>query len=225
MIKKRTAQLIYETAYCTIGLIGTVASLGIFDNINLFRWDFYVHFTNVSNFFCIFVMFLALIQTIKKNKDDYVSACPRLKFIGILGILLTFLIFNLVLAGAPGREKQLNWRIGSISFHVVLPIMYVLHWVLFYEHRKVKWTYPLLSVLFPLSYMIFLLAQAVVLRFDTSILIPNSTTPLIYPYFFVNLETQGPKVIIYIIAMMIGFIALGYGFYGIDKLLKRKPKE
>ena len=54
MIKKRTAQLIYETAYCTIGLIGTVASLGIFDNINLFRWDFYVHFTNVSNFFCIF---------------------------------------------------------------------------------------------------------------------------------------------------------------------------
>lgn len=224
MIKNRTVQLIYQTIYCTIGLIGIIASLGIFDDITMFRWDFYVHFTNISNFFCIAVMFIALVQTIKKNKDDYVSACPLFKFMGILGILLTFLVFNLLLAGAEGRDRQLNWRIGSISFHVVLPIMYVIHWILFYEHRKVKWTYPLLSILFPLTYVIFIFIQAVVLRFDTSILIPNSNTPLIYPYFFVNIETQGPMVIIWIFAMLIGFIALGYGFYGIDKLLKRKSK-
>ena len=54
MIKNRTAQLIFETVYCTLGLVGCVASLGIFDNINMIRWDFYVHFTNLSNFLCIF---------------------------------------------------------------------------------------------------------------------------------------------------------------------------
>ena len=50
MIKNRTAQLIFQTIYCTLGLVGIIASLGIFDNINAIRWDFYVHFTNLSNF-------------------------------------------------------------------------------------------------------------------------------------------------------------------------------
>ena len=224
MIKNRTIQLIYQTVYCTIGLIGTIACFGIFDDITNFRWDFYVHFTNISNFFCISVMFTALIQTIKKEEDSYVSACPIFKFIGMLGILLTFLVFNILLAGAAGRDPQLNWRIGSLSFHVVLPIMYILHWVLFYEHNKVKWNYPLLSILFPLTYVILIFIQAAILKFDTSILIPNSTTPLIYPYFFLNIETQGIKVIVWIVALLFGFVGLGYGFYGIDKIIKRKSK-
>ena len=69
MIKNRTAQLIYQTIYCTLGFVGCVASLGIFDNINVIRWDFYVHFTNISNYFCLAVMFAALIQTAKKKED------------------------------------------------------------------------------------------------------------------------------------------------------------
>ena len=136
MIKNRTVQLMYETIYCTLGLVGTIASFGIFDDFTNFRWDFYVHFTNISNFFCIGVMVMALIQTIKKQENDYVTACPVFKFIGMLGILLTFLVFNIMLAGAEGRNPQLNWRIGSLTFHVVLPIMYVAHWVLFYERKK-----------------------------------------------------------------------------------------
>ena len=169
MIKNKTVQLIYQTVYCTIGIIGSVACLGIFDDITNFRWDFYVHFTNISNFLCIGVMFAALIQTIKKDKNSYVSACPLFKFIGMLGILLTFLVFNILLAGAADRNPQLNWRIGSLTFHVVLPIMYVAHWILFYERKQVKWNYPLLSILFPLAYVIFILIQAVILKFDTSI--------------------------------------------------------
>ena len=69
MIKNRTAQLIYQTVYVTLGLIGFVACLGIFDNIKMIRWDFYVHFTNISNFLCVGVMFAGLIQTVKKKED------------------------------------------------------------------------------------------------------------------------------------------------------------
>ena len=50
MIKNRTAQLIFQTIYVTIGMIGCIACLGIFDNIKMISWDFYVHFTNISNF-------------------------------------------------------------------------------------------------------------------------------------------------------------------------------
>ena len=226
MIKNRTAQLIFQTIYCTLGLVGTIASLGIFDNINAIRWDFYVHFTNISNFFCLGVMFTALFQTIRKKEDSYVKAAPMLKFIGILGILLTFLVFNIMLAGAEGRDPQANWRIGSWLFHVLLPIMYIADWFLFYERKQCKWYYPIASIGFPLAYVIFLLIQAIILGFDSSILIPTTTTPLIYPYFFVNIETQGiPGVLMWIAILSVAFVAVGFGFYGLDRISKKQKEK
>jgi hypothetical protein len=223
MIKNRTAQLIYYTIYCTLGLVGTIASLGIFDDINTIRWDFYVYFTNISNFLCIGIMLAALIQTAKKKEDSYVTAAPMLKFIGMLGILLTFLVFNIMLAGAEGRDPQLNWRIGSLTFHVVLPIMYIADWFLFYERKKCRWYYPIASSAFPLAYVIFLLIHAVILRFDSSILIPTGTASLIYPYFFVNIETQGaPGVLMWIGILAVAFVAVGFAFFGLDRIGKKK---
>ena len=223
MKKNRTAQLIFQTAYCTLGFVGCVACLGIFDNINVIRWDFYVHFTNISNFFCIGVMLAELIQTVKKKENSYVSAAPMLKFIGMLGILLTFLVFNFMLAGAEGRDPQANWRVGSIISHVVLPIMYIVDWFLFYERNKTKWYYPIASIAFPVAYATFLLIQAIVLKFDSSIMIPTTTTPLIYPYFFVNLDTQGISgVLMWIGILSAAFVAVGYLFFGLDRIGKKK---
>ena len=179
MIKNRTAQLIFYTIYCTLGLVGCIASLGIFDNVSVIRWDFYVHFTNISNFLCIGVMLASLIQTARKKDDSYVTVAPMLKFIGMLGILLTFLVFNIMLAGAEGRDPQANWRIGSLCFHVVLPILYIADWFLFRERRNCKWYYPVASIGFPVAYVILLLIQAVILKFDSSLLITTTTTPLI----------------------------------------------
>ena len=225
MIRNRTAQLIYQTIYCTLGLVGCIASLGIFDNINMIRWDFYVHFTNLSNFLCQGVMVAALVQTAKKKEDSYVKTAPLLKFIGMLGILLTFLVFNIMLAGAEGRDPQANWRVGSLLFHVLLPVLYIADWFLFYERKQSKWYYPIASTAFPLAYVFFLLIQAVILQFDTSILIPNSTTPLIYPYFFVNLDTQGVGgVLMWIGILAVAFVAMGFCFFGLDRLGKKTSK-
>ena len=226
MIKKRTAQLIFQTVYCTLGLIGCIASLGIFDNVNMIRWDFYVHFTNISNYFCLGIMVASLIKTAKKKDDTPVTTAPMLKFIGVLAILLTFLVFNIMLAGAEGRDPQANWRIGSILAHVVLPIMYVADWFLFYERGKSKWYYPIASIGFPLAYVIFLLIQAVILGFDSSIYIPGTTTPLIYPYFFVNLDTQGVGgVLMWIALLSVAFAAVGFVFYGLDMIGRKKLNE
>lgn len=223
MIKNRTVQLIFQTVYCTLGFVGCIASLGIFDDINTIRWDFYVHFTNISNFFCIGVMFAGLIQTVKKQEDSCVSAAPMLKFFGMLGILLTFLVFNILLAGAADRDPQANWRVGSLLFHVLLPVMYIADWFLFYERGNCKWYYPIASIAFPLCYLAFLFIQAVILNFDTSILIPTTSTPLIYPYFFVNLENLGVSgVLMWAGVLLAAFIAVGFIFCGIDRLGKKR---
>ena len=187
-----------------------------------------MYFTNISNFLCFGVMLAALIQTVKKTENSFVSAAPMLKFIGMLGILLTFLVFNIMLAGEEGRDPQLNWRIGSLAFHVVLPVMYIADWFLFYERKQSRWYYPIASVGFPLAYAIFLLIQAIILGFDSSIMTPtpNSTTPLIYPYFFVNLDTQGVGgVLMWIAILLVVFVAVGFAFYGLDRLGKKTKSE
>ena len=219
MIKNRTAQLIYQTIYCTLGLVGCIACLGVFDDFRNIRWDFYTYFTNISNFLCLGVMAIALVQTAKKKEDSFVSAAPLFKFIGVLGILLTFLVFNIMLA--PVRDAKLNWRIGSLTFHVVLPIMYIADWFLFYERKQCKWYYPVASVGFPLAYAIFLLIHAAILSFDTSILTPTGAT-LIYPYFFVNLEKGVPYVLMWVGILAVTFVVVGFGFFGLDRLEKRK---
>ena len=216
MIKNRTTQLIFQSFYCAIGLIGAVASLGIFDDILNPRWDFYAHFTNLSNYLCIGIMFAELVQTAKKNEDSYVSASPLLKFIGLLGIMLTFLVFNFLLAGRPDREFQANWRVSSICLHVILPIMYIFDWLLFYEHKKIRWFYPLVSVAFPLLYIIFIYTRAFIVNF-------NPEVPYLYPYFFLNLDNLGVAGVAKWVAILFaGFIVLGYIFYGIDKIIKSK---
>ena len=216
MIKNRTTQLIFQSFYCAIGLIGAVASLGIFDDILNPRWDFYAHFTNLSNYLCIGIMFAELVQTAKKSVNSYVSASPLLKFIGLLGIMLTFLVFNFLLAGRPDRELQSNWRVSSICLHVILPIMYIFDWLLFYEHKKIRWFYPLVSVAFPVLYIIFIYTRAFIVNF-------NPEVPYLYPYFFLNLDNLGVAGVAKWVAILFaGFIVLGYIFYGIDKIIKSK---
>ena len=225
MITNRTTQLIYQSFYCALGLVGIVASFGIFDDYTMFRWDFYVHFTNLSNYFCVGIMVAQLVQTAKKKEDSYVTTAPLLKFIGVLAILLTFVVFNTMLAGAAGRDPQLNWRVGSLLAHVVLPIMFVGDWFLFRERGTVRWYYPIASAGFPLAYLAFIFIQAAILKFDTSILIPGTNTPLIYPYFFVNLETQGVAgVAKWAVLMFAAFMVVGFVFYWIDRILTQKRK-
>lgn len=219
MIKNRTAQIVFLTMACTIGLFGTVASLGLF-NYKL-RWDFYIHFTNISNYLCVGIFFAELIQTIRKKDNSYITACPILKFMGMLAILLTFFVFNIMLA--PARAPHLNFTVNSIVFHIVIPILYIADWFLFYERRKTKWTYPIYSIGFPLAYVIFVVIHAMLLGFDSSIKVSGGKTPLIYPYFFLNFETQGVDgVLKWVAILLVAFVAVGYIFFGLDKLIKSK---
>ena len=54
-------------------------------------------------------------------------------------------------------------------------------------------------------------------------MIPTTTTPLIYPYFFVDLDTQGvPGVLMWIGILAVAFAAVGFAFFGLDRLGKKK---
>lgn len=214
MVKNRTAQLIFQTIYCAFGVLGSIACLGVFDDYKNINLNFYVYFTNLSNFLCLGVMFAELVQTAKKKENSFVTTLPALKFIAMLGILLTFFVFNILLAG--DRDIQMNLQIKSVLLHVVLPIMYVADWVMFYEHGKTKWFYPLLSTAFPIVYLVFIYARAAILNFD-------SKNYFLYPYFFLNLDKQGAGgVAMWFGILSAAFIVVGYILFGIDRLIRSR---
>lgn len=209
MIKNRTTQLIFQTTYLAFGFIGILASLGLF--VAKFQNNFYVYFTNLSNYICIGIMLFELIETIKKNKNSYVKFNPLIKFMGILMILLTFFVFNVLLAA--DRTLVENLSVSSLLLHVALPIMFVLDWILFYERRQTKWYYPLLSILVPLVYVIFIYLRAFIL---------NGKGEVIYPYFFFNINEIGLMGVgKWILILLIAFIVVGYLIYFLDKIIKK----
>ena len=218
MIKNRTAQLIFESIYIGISIIAVLASLGLFEMT--YRWDFYIHFTNLSNYLCIIIMLIELCDTAKKKNDGYVSTLPVLKFIALLGILLTFIIYNFVLA--PQRDLKDSFVVASMTLHIILPLMFTFDYILFYEHGKLKWYYPIMSAIFPLLYAAFVYIHAAIHKFDSSIYYPGRKDPFIYPYFFLNLDKYGVAgVIRNILIILVVFVVFGYVIFLVDRLFNR----
>lgn len=216
MVKSRTTQLIFQSIYMGIALIAILASLGLFEMA--YRWDFYVHFTNLSNYLCAIFMFLELRDTAKKTIDSYVTTYPVVKFVALLAILLTFIIYNFVLA--KRRDIKDSFVVSSVTLHMILPLMFTFDYILFYEHGKVKWYYPIVSTVFPLLYVAFIFVHAAIRNFDSSIYYPGRNDPFIYPYFFLNLDKYGVVgVITNILVILIVFVVFGNVIVLIDKLL------
>ena len=220
-MKNRTAQLIWQTCYCTLALVAIVGSIGLYDM--KFTRSFYIYFTNLSNYLAAGIMLAELIQTARKRDDGFVTVAPRLRFISMLGLVLTFLVFNLLLARDPARDPALNYKAECLLCHIVLPVMYVIDWLMFYEHGKVRWTWPVLSALYPIAYLIYVFAHAALWRFGSGVMNHAGAAPVIYPYFFLNPEKVGINgVAMWIGALLIGFILGGFLFLFVDRLMMKR---
>ena len=131
-------------------------------------------------------------------------------------------VFNLLLANDPNRDPAENYKVACVLCHIVLPIMYTADWLLFYERGNVQKTWPVLSALFPLSYLLFVFIHGAVLRFDSTILNYTGSDPLIFPYFFLNPARVGfGGVLLWCVMLLAAFLAGGFIFMAVDHLLKK----
>ncbi|MGN1061238.1 MAG: Pr6Pr family membrane protein [Candidatus Coproplasma sp.] len=203
MIKNVSVRLIFQVIYCTLAVIGFMSSLGYFSKS--FNGNFYVYYTNLSNYICMGFMAFTLVYTVKKalkKEDGTQSVAPAFRFTCNILILVTFLVYNILLA-KDNTASEYFLSLGNLIMHLILPIMFITDWVLFYEHGKTKWYYPLLCVIMPAVYLAFI--------FIRSAILPADTTALVYPYFFLNVEKLGVGgVTCWICALVAIFILIGY---------------
>ncbi|EFA22514.1 Pr6Pr family membrane protein [Bifidobacterium gallicum] len=211
MSTNRTAQLIVQSMYVALGVVAIFGSFGLYDAD--FDGTFYTYFTNLSNYLCVGVMFAELVQTARRKGNGFVTLSPLLKFICVIAIMLTCCVFNFILAGAPDRDPLDNYKVTCILFHTVLPLLFVADWLAFYRHGVVKWTFPLISTIFPLLFVAFVFIRAAIF--------PSAEN--LYPYFFLDPGQQGVDgVIRWIVILLITFIAFGYLLMALDRALDRR---
>ena len=217
MIKNRTTQLVFQTIFVVLSFFGLIASLGYFNKS--FNNEFYVYYTNLSNYICMGFMVVCWVKTIKashKKEDGAVTTAPKFNFMCVIMILVTCLVYNILLAKDYTVQEYFT-SISNLLLHVTLPIMFILHWVLFYEYGKIKWYYPLLCVVMPLVYVVFILIRAAIVGANYS--------GTIYPYFFLNVSKLGWGGFFgWVIGLVAVFVAIGYLFYLFDNIKNLRKK-
>lgn len=197
--------------------IAACAFMGVALQIGLFRGEFHAssfrYFTNLSNLFCLLYFLIDVIYLLARRKNDgSQNWLPALKGAAMIGITITCLVANFLLGSFTMGATM---RIAIRLVHLVVPVMTVLDWLLFDEKGTFTWLSPLGWTIFPLVYFGVILLLAAVL--------PG--TPF-YPYPFMNVSSRGLAPVLVTVAVLTAlFIALGYLFVLVDRLLAKAGKK
>lgn len=219
-------QMIYRIVLCCVAGLATLLTFRFFHNVYVdsknpqwewiktlegFDWQFLKYYTNISNWFVFAVSVIVLNDNVKRVKagetHGHNRVVPKLKFITTVMILVTFMVYNFTLE-SPFTIRY--WRnLYSLTCHVFAPILFILDYFLFDEHKQVKWYYPLMSTIIPLVYVVYILVLGACIK------------DFRYPYFFLDVARYGyGGVALWVLGITAVFIGLGYLLWLYDKLVK-----
>jgi hypothetical protein len=206
-IRSKALSILWKAAIAACAFVGLGLQIGLFKgelHLSSFKY-----FTNISNLLCMAYFLIDVIFLLAvRGRDGSVGWCPALKGVAMMGITVTWLVAHFMLGSfTMGASLRVSVRL----VHYVVPIMTILDWLLFDKKGQIKLTAPLLWTTFPLAYFTAIMGLAYF----------GKGVPF-YPYPFMNVEKQGlPRVLITVVLMLVFFVALGYLFVLVDRLLQK----
>lgn len=186
----------------------------------------FVYYTLQSNIICAVVMLMLIINNIKAlrkgekwgRQEKYIV----LEFGVSIWILITCLVYNILL-GSPFELEYWTKSLHNPILHLFGPVMFILDFFLFAKHGKIKNWSPMLSVVYPYFYIVYIVIRGIILGNIYNGNIPEEF--VVYPYFFLDVNELGYRGMLWWVAKLtVAFVAIGFIFLGIDKLLARKTK-
>lgn len=182
---KKNFELIYRIIFIIISLVGIIIHFDINDrDYNTHEFSF---FTIQSNIFCLVVMCILLIKHFSK-KDERSKLMIYFKGMALSSIICTFLVYHFAECRIvyPIYEKGLfSIPLESLLAHYIVPLMYVLDWLIFQPKGYFKFQYTITWLAFPLFYILCFFTRCRCNEPSAFINVPK------YPYFFLDYETLG----------------------------------
>jgi hypothetical protein len=168
------------------------------------------YFTLESNILLGCVTLYLLIARVRAPSDDDGGgrAAAYLRGVALLSISLTCVVFNVMLA--PQIDEPLGFE--SHVLHLVVPVGFVLDWLLFARKGWFRLPDIGLWLFIPLAY---LLVTLVVAAWDG-----------FYPYPFMDASEIGyGKVALNALILLVGFGVLGIIYVAVDRLMGRRERR
>lgn len=98
------------------------------------------------------------------------------------------------------------------ALHVIIPLLFVILWLLFIPKGSLKWIHPFRWLIYPAIYLVYALLRGALSGF--------------YAYPFINVMESGyNRVLLNSAGLMLVFIIIGFLFVGIDKLMSRSSNK
>jgi len=215
-IRNKTASALWKFALVAVATYGLLDGAGIL--AGTYHTGFPHMFTNVSNIFAWGYFLVAAIRLVASKSNETGVFAPQAKYTAMVSLLITALIAHFMLFDAMFKDGQLVWHL--VALHYVVPAMALLDWLLFDEKGKMVVWGPFAWLSLAAVYLVVVMVGAGPLGLDLG----GGTTAGVtrYPYTFLDPAISGAGgVALFIGAMVVAFVVLGYLILAIDKLLGR----
>ena len=215
-IRNKTASTLWKFALVAVATYGLLDGAGIL--AGTYHTGFPHMFTNVSNIFAWGYFLVAAIRLVASKSNEAKVFAPQAKYTAMVSLLITALIAHFMLFDAMFKDGQLVWHL--VALHYVVPAMALLDWLLFDEKGKMVAWGPFAWLSLAAVYLVVVMVGAGPLGLDLG----GGTTAGItrYPYTFLDPAISGAGgVALFIGAMVVAFVVLGYLIFAIDKVLGR----
>jgi hypothetical protein len=164
---------------------------------------------NTLSYFTVFTNLLAAIaataSALRSSADTFLTRPSTISAIAVY-MFVVGLIYSLVLRSL--WEPTGLQRAADVALHDLLPILFVLYWLLFVPKGTLRWSQPVAWLIYPAAYVAYSLLRGAV------------TGKYLYP--FADVTALGyPAVMFNAAIMLAGFLILGLIMVGIDHLVGR----
>jgi hypothetical protein len=225
----RITALLFRVISFMLSLFGVLDVIGVFSGH--VAPNLLLYYTVQSNILVIIMFAILIICSAKDIKESGIhgpsSYCERPTAIIMLAITVTMLVFWVVLAPfmSVAPEMGMNvfslWSFQNLQPHLITPLLIIIDYFVFEKPGTLTRRDPWIFAAIPLSYLI----QATILGFSGA----NYGVAGFeqhFPYFFMDYYVLGWKVAIYVVVILIFFLALAYGLIWFDKKrLKSKNND
>jgi len=211
-MKNPTLSRLFKLLTVLCGVFGLLLHLGVIGGSfspGLFRM-----FTVQSNLLVIFTFLFELLGFSRRPKIGKIFG--YIKFAVMLSIFLTGLVAAAVL-GDMLKSADGLMLVSLVFVHIITPVLVLLDWIFFTEKGHFTKLMPLIALIYPLSYCIFIFASAPFLPAG-EVSFSGIAVNYRYPYPFLQVDTYGvPLVILCIVLLALFLYGLGWVFFLMDR--------
>ncbi len=225
MIQDRRFAFVFRLCSFLFAVIGLMSHVGIFRGV--FLSGAFMYYTIQSNLLAIILFGILTTRTVKGLREGvkgHADWYPRLGMIVAVDLLVTFCVFWGLLM-PQGMDPGYLLSFDNIAVHTITPLLCLLDYVLFSRSRSLKYRDVYYVCIFPLCYVAFSTIAGFagyVFRYTAgSGLNIMESTPVRFPYFFMDFDALGMIAFAYIGATLAFFLVLSHVIYFIDHKVRK----